>query len=253
MRNFIDILNEMPLSKINYNPDQEGTSFSKVDRALLASPKAQAKMIRAFRNTPFDIEVFFVPNYALNYADNDMVDDHAENMGAGVHDIIEPERIDGIELPVIEGKPGTIRLVMLSNLSPTEAKMPITGWTIAHKLAHAIQDDAQTNHGTEWREWIALINQLLSDMVAAQEKYPPYKMKKFGYEYPAWIAEYLTMKSARDGKLKMSFETFAEIVAQYLIAGRITIKVEAQEIVQHINDAVEELLTSVVGKVLVEV
>lgn len=258
---YADILNEMPIKSLDVQggDDPDLFSFGAADRALLNNPKARAKIIRGFQKTPFDFEIIFLFNDAVDgdhAGDNEDVDDRAKSLRAGVHG---QYRLSGFDTPIIKGKPGVIRVLMLGNLSPVKDKMPMTAWTLAHKIGHAIQDSFSMNIGRkpsklEWAQWTYLINQLLNDISASDENYSPYGSTS--YEYPAWLDEYLTMKSARTGKVRNGFEIYAELIAQYLITGKITMKLknpEGQAIVGHINDAMAELFSSLVGKVLVEV
>lgn len=213
---------------------KQGHSFGDNDSRLIQAPKAQAKIFRAFSKTPHRFEIIFqngggeVNN---SKADNANVDNIAVEMNAGIHD----------SFGGIDGKPGVIRVLLMSNLSPLEDKMPMTAWTVAHKIGHSFQDHI-TNRGAT----AAPIAQ---------------KARKLEQIIQIVNPRFFTMKSARQNKLNNSFEKFPEMVAQYLITGRFTLdkvggsanEIYYGNIEDRANAALDELFAMLVGKVLVEV
>jgi hypothetical protein len=256
VRSLIDIVNEAPISGIEaygYDPEtqektdfQKGTSFSTIDQRLLTSPKGIQKIVRAFGRTPFTFEVFFVNMIGgpdgNQQPDNDKVDDFARLYDSGVH----------TEYFGIPGKPGVIRVVMISNLSPPEAKIAMTGWILAHKIGHSLQDHKSLSRPKKFEMQIDRVKRAIfraahgSEVGKHHERYT-------NYDYGQKFAKNLTMKSARAGHLNNEFEMFAEIVAQYLISGKVTMKDVDPAAVAAVNAELEELFTLLEGLVLVEV
>lgn len=248
---------EAPISNIELvPPDHEetwdkGSSFSPTDKKLLQSEKGRAKIIRAFRRTPHTFEVFFFNNWNLvgdSETDNELVDDRAVDHGAGVHDTFEG----------ISGKPGVIRVVQISNLSPLENKMPMTGWTLAHKIGHALQDDvASLNWQGDLAERIKSINRLIINIVSEDTGYTSTSQyyRNAAFNYPSLLASRLTMKSA--GNVTSDFEAFAEIIAQYLISGRVKMRLTKPQLskpfLDTLNKEIADMFDSLEGRVLVEV
>lgn len=226
-----------------------GTGFSKADRRLLKSPKGIEKVIRAFSKTQHHFEIFFANTDAVDGdddGDNDRVDDWAKSLQAGVHD----------EFGIIKGRTDVIRMVLLSNLSPINAgRMPVSGWTLAHKIGHALQDEVyRTGWTGDLADRIREINMELNrigDLSAGIEPVPSSGL--FLYSYTT--SDILTMKSARYNKINTEFELFAELIAQYLVVGRIKLNVnhQLQPLSDALNEKIREMFDSLKGKVLVEV
>lgn len=214
---------------------KKGHSFGDKDSRLIQAPKAQAKIYRAFSKTPHRFEIIFQNSngeVTNSPQDNVGVDRIAQETGAGVHDFYGN----------IPGKPGVIRVLLTSNLSPLEDKMPMTAWTVAHKIGHAFQDQI-TSGGDRTTNPIALKAREIEHIIK---------------DVPGMM---FTMKSARDKKLNNNFEHFAEMVAQYLITGRFVLRdalspasqTYYKNIEARANTALDQLFAMVVGKVLVEV
>jgi hypothetical protein len=254
------------------NSFDDGRGFDKVDRDLLKSDKGRAKMMRAFEKTPFNIEVFFMNATDIDGAgeDNEKVDMVIRDKGAAIYD-------SGFHS--INAVPGKIRVIMLSNLSPRRGKvpmsdapkMPMTAWTLAHKIGHSFQDYVLTG------QWTTPIGELVQQLnrciyklggINSGKNNANFIDTRFGY--PASHARALTMKSARDRTLDNGFEIFPELIAQYLISGHVKLdpkdflyRSETQynpPIIKHfkkveemINKIIPQLLECLVGKVVVEV
>lgn len=243
---------ETPIADISLQGkfDDENPAFSQVDRGIIQSPKGRDKIMRAFSKTPHVFKVIFrsdnnYPYDGDNAFDNGSVDDIAVKMRAGVHDTYAG----------VVGEPGVIKVLLLSNFSPLKGKMPLTAWTLAHKIGHAFQDEMY-NKGwrhSPYEELVREINAILGLLSTRDaDKLPD----AVAFGYPEELARHLTMKSARSGKLDNSFEMFAEVVAQYLIQGKVTFNAAPHitpELVRTLNAAIHSLFQAMEGKVLVEV
>lgn len=211
----------------------QGDSFGDTDSKLVQSPKALKKMIKAFSRTPFRFEIIFqsTKDVIVNSpGENNNVDFIALNFAAGIHD----------SYGAVEGKPGVIRVLILSNLSPIESKMPMTPWTVAHKIGHSFQDHEQLTNLPE-------ISSAVSRALDSTDLVPLYRF---------------TMKSARNGKLTNSYERFPEMIAQYLITGKVTIDKTGDNtndtvffsgVENNLNRVLDKLFAGIVGKVMVGV
>lgn len=264
MRQFIDIVSllEAPINDITLmgDPDagadvgfDQGESFGKVDRAILQSPKGVAKIYRAFSRTPHVFEVFFINTVGSvdgdHAGDNNLVDGRAAIHSGIFHD----ERW-------VKPKEGVIRVVLLSNLSPLENKMPIGGWTLAHKIGHVFQDQAINQRGVDAYRipLIDRVNNLLY-VLANPEQHPLIDRRmpfgEFGGHDRA-LNNRLTMKSARDGELENPFEVFAEVIAQYLVAGRVKLqglRPKHAYLETELNKAIAALFGTCEGCIMVQV
>ncbi len=241
---------EAPISDVTtlgWNPEtnergsfSDGRSFGQQDRRALDNPRYVDRIVRTFANTPHVFEVFFVNLIDSIDGDspeeNDDVDYHAGVTGAGVHN----------QFAGIPGKKGVIRVVLLSNLSPPQTKMMMTGWILAHKIGHALQDHMEGRSST-----FPAFARKMSAVFRAVDRADGRKKSLNTYDYSPSFTNKLTMKSARDGRLNNPFEMFAEIVAQYLVTGKVTISGEPG-LSAKITAAMGSMFRSLDGKVLVE-
>ena len=260
---------EAPISDIylhgstdsSYNPRPNapfdaGTSFSKTDQKILQSDKARTKMLRAFSKTPFDFQVYFINNKAIDgdkiKHNNERVDSFSISIGAGIYDSYHD----------IVGEPKKIKVVVLTNLSDVKAKMPMNAWTLAHKIGHSLQDhlyssfaDITSDNFTKKIKQIIYQCKLIMHRNKDYEKKPKKTVDKL---YPFVIDDLkdkMTVKSARDGKLNNDFEVFAEMIAQYLITGSVKLNVDteaAKKALNNLNVLIGELFTMLEGHVMLE-
>lgn len=98
-------------------------------------------------------------------------------------------------------------------------KIPMTSWTIAHRLGHAMRRTTSFEYMTNWLE--SQFNEILK---LYNKNVPPkwdmntYEIDKFRCGLFNQIG---TMKSARENKIKRQFEFYYELFAQYLKDGEI--------------------------------
>lgn len=265
MRRFIDIISEAPISNyelmgdpnIDRNPNANktfdtGTSFDPADQKLLNSTKGITKVVKAFSKTPHDFEVFFANTDAVDATsdrDNEDVDHYADVLRGGIHD----------EYGIIKGKPGVIRVVAMGNLSPN-SRMPMTGWTLAHKIGHSIQDELSTggwlrDTGELVKEFNTVLVRVANLKQGNNPDDPKWRHNPQYFSYSYFVTDMLTMKSQRDNKINSDFEVFAELVAQYLVRGAIELDIP-EELRSHeaeLNAILKRLFDSFDGKVMVEI
>lgn len=216
---------------------QDTNSFDKPDMKLIRSDKAKARMIRVFENTPHRFSVIFAPDPNIEHDDQE-VGDALERVSAGIHD----EYILSNWMKVT-GETGVIKIIMLGNISPVN-KMPMTPWTLAHKIGHSFQDDT-SGVSKEILDQIDVVDQL----TGSNPKYGMFQPNRTRKN----IMKGLTMRSARYDKDKLSpFEVFPEIIAQYLITGKVTIR-DDEEKSRELTSEIYKLFQMIDGKVLVEV
>lgn len=262
MRDYINIaslLSEAPISSIEYdNRDGEG-SFTDYDKKLIQSPKFHNKLIKSFGRTPYNIKLVFYPNPKIVHTrDDDDVDSIAVRYRAGVHDDYEG----------ILGSKNEITLVLCSNLSPdidiepeedetppqvniTDRRIPLTPWIIAHKMGHALQDNRMKNDNKDVDNYVRNIDDCIGSLVELHNKEEGLRRSIFNYGYNADLS-FLTFRSARNS-LNNHFEVFPEIIAQFLIQGRvITNGYNDTSELRDLNNSIKECFDYLVGKVLVE-
>lgn len=253
MRKFIDIVTEAPIADMEFSgygseentPFDQGTSFGKVDRALLTSEKAQKKIVRAFRNTPHVFEIIFLNRDDIDGdddEDNDDISRAVKKVRAGISDGDFG----------VEGEAGKIKVILMGNLSandPIAPKMPMTAWTIAHKIGHAFQDHVAA------RGYVNPIGELIGDVNHSMNFAAGTGREMGVFSYHPNMASIMTMKSARTGKISNDFELFPEIIAQYLIKGRVVLNLpddRKKECEDRLNGLIRALFAEVTGKVLID-
>ena len=262
---------EAPITDFeNIDTSDNPTSFTPSERKSLTSERGQLRYFNAFKKTPYNIKVTIVHNSKVDSSsgtDNENVDGWVSRMETGIHDEYSFYDSVGDKTVVVSGEAGVIKVVMLTNLSSPENRMPMTPWILAHKIGHSFQDQFRNIHhqNKEVNDFITTLDTLLHDLGTSVEKHHGVisrardesdKWSKFMYPY--FMTKILTMKIARVDAVRINpFEIFPEIIAQYLITGKVTLSDNYPKIKQimepKINKAVESLLNSIVGKVLVEV
>lgn len=227
-------LTEAPI--VDYEVVDQSTtarnSFDSPDMKLINSEKAKARMFRAFTRTPHNFHIIFVPNQQVNH-DNPNITDVIFDYNAGIYDSHE---FSGVE---VKGEKGMIKVMMMGNISPID-KIPMTPWTLAHKIGHSFQDGVGSL-GDRIDDQIDQIDTLLGTQ---QGRFQPQQSPE--------IMMNLTMRSAQSGKLSNPFEVFPEVIAQYLITGRVTIT-DHEELSRELTREIYKLFQLIDGKVIVEV
>ena len=123
-----------------------------------------------------------------------------------------------------------ITVIFVSNVG--DQKVPMTPWTVAHRIGHAIRKEYHFQELTKWLE--KSFEHILS----------LYGMKSYSdYSYGISLNTFLqkpkanlfnqigTMRSARQNKIKRYFEFYYELFAQYLNSGGIKFNKLGREII----------------------
>lgn len=190
---------------------------SKVDRDLVTHPKAIEKIKRQWQKTPWPFDIFVINDPRVN---------KPQFREVGVVDpsfVYSQMRLTPEEIPI---NPDHITVLFTNNVAAE--KIPLTGWTMAHRLGHAFSASRTHPVGEAWREFTRelrnVINDIMKEVYGIDTKEKPYwdrtgsdpdKMLKY-------VAQSLgTMKAARDSNLRSWPEFAYELLAQYLITGHI--------------------------------
>ncbi len=209
MRNYINLvetfLKEMPIQNIEARIGTfNGNGFDQKDQALISSPIMKKRYIQAFRKTPFNFEIFFDDDAALPGPNRHMNDAGHwiakinDGKGGGVH----------LSYKDIKGKPGVIRVVLVGNLSDNN-KLPLTPWMLAHKIGHSFEDS------TFWKR--PVLSNLFNKF---------FKLLSFDdTDNFNLFSNLVTTKYGRTGFDSVE-EVPAEIIAQYLINGKVTLSTD---------------------------
>lgn len=223
--NFRDfLLNEMPISNLtmrgDWRPDaRRKYGFNRQDAGILSSERGVEKIRRAFSNNKQEFDFYFIREKGA-YKHLELGEVSPEWVKQNLNMDIEP-REDAIT-------------VLFTNNTAAE-KMPMTAWTIGHRLGHAFRRNAEFENyfskevERDFRELLKMIY----NYQAQEDRMYTYGGYYGGYgqtPQPRNRAENVmralayavgTMKSARDRNLRNFNEFVYELVAQYVTTGHI--------------------------------
>jgi hypothetical protein len=237
-------------------------SFRKKDRKLLMNPKAVEKIKRQWEKTPFDFDIYLLQIAALNkpeYREYGLVKPGTDvslairlglaGMSMEDYERWAEDKTGGekgkfvMDLPAVPNSDDGITILFNGNYGVD--KIPLTGWMMAHRLSHAVQrpewSGRRTRRMPEYENFIRSVNNMFREIVrpyGAGEKlsrYEPWPLEENVWDRYgrgermtaertyAYIANQIgTMKSARDNRIDRIGEFYHELIAQYLLTGKIT-------------------------------
>lgn len=206
-------LTEAPISDFSLmgDWDQRQSFHSAQDRKLLQNPKAVEKIKAMWNKTDYDFNLMFLnAKEAKDHQEIGFVD--REWLEKNLSQYLEEIKVD----------PNAINVLHTNNA--TDARVPMTGWVIAHRLFHAASRDTVTGKkkdfhfnevSTEFRRTIARI---LHDGYGL----PEVGVNTYTESVRLSLFKSIgTMRSSRDGTLLRSSEFLLEVMAQYILTGRI--------------------------------
>ena len=199
MRNYIDLISEAPIGDIHRSEfsDTE-SSYKKDDQGIIKSPKAEVKWRHLFRNTPYTIDIAFMETrsryvFTSGAYDYASVRDQFERNGRGI--LSPPSRPDSI--------------MMVFTYNDGADRYPLSGWIIAHRMAHAIDVRGGPVHGCFYD-----VQDIIDEVV---EKLSAWEIKALSGTMALG-----RMKSCRDRVINSYSEFKYELFAQFIIAGKVT-------------------------------
>lgn len=207
-----DRLKEMPVksvSSVGFDVDpktgkMKSHSFSdKRDRELITNPTNIKKLKNFFSNVDEEFNFWFINKKgARKFAET----------GEVKPEFIKKEfNINVEDLPNFDED--DINVFFVSNTAAE--KIPMTSWTIAHRLGHVIRR-------TDGFEYFSNHLEEQFDRIVS-EYYGVKKHSKFDNEFEKYKAKFFnkigTMRSARENKIKRYFEFYYELFAQFLNTG----------------------------------
>jgi hypothetical protein len=267
-----EFITETPISDFQtfgtVGPDDNPLYFRKEDEKLLNSSKAVNKIIDAFNKTPFNFNIYILLSNSFN------------KKSISALRFTDTKKLLDIIQNTIGHKMETknnITMIYTNNIqSPNH--MPMNAWTLAHRVGHALQI---TKGNDSFRAVeINVINEFLK---ACNSVY-----KEITYGNPInWTVDLnstnnsplgvdinehgktktlkdiatnlLTTRAGRRNLLNnVHIELYCELIAQYLITGRVRMNKEfsnqetiavIQECEKNINDALANMFASMVGRV----
>lgn len=188
-----------------------------VDRRLLTSPKAVEKIHKQWEKTPYDFDMYLVNDPRVN---------KSEFREVGLVDmsfVRDKMKLTPEEIPDPSGD--TIVIIYTGNFG--DERYMASGWILAHRLGHALA----RGRGTPAQMWNEFTNTLRKRIANMLKEVYGIDVYSSTYDFAnnaqkdkmlKYVAQQLgTMKSARDENLRNWYEFAYELLAQYLITGKI--------------------------------
>lgn len=210
--NFKDwLFNEMPISKFQLTGQWEpgakrAYGYNKQDIGILTNNAAVDKIHRLWSNSKNEFDFYFMRSNKAR-----------KQVEVGE---VTPEWVkENLDID-IQPREDAITIIFTQNTG--SEKIPMTAWTIAHRLGHAIRRNKQFE--------AYFSNEILKDFrELLKEIYKIEKRKSFyeqddEKELRALAHAVGSMRSARTGNLRNFYEFIYELVAEWIITGRIKFK-----------------------------
>jgi len=210
---------------------KRSSSFTdKRDRVLTTNPKAVQQLKKKWEKIGEDVYVYVVNSKEAR--------DHTE-VGVVTREWLETQ-MPAIAPHIPQHEDGIT--ILYTNNKGAE-KVPMTPWIMAHRLAHAMargkwQGGRDIN---EYSEAERSINDTVADILKTSYGYTPPSTDKYGNDRTSTVRyekirkkffeEIGTFRSARNKKLRADFEFLNEVIAQYIITGKITFNPIPQKII----------------------
>ena len=214
-----DILNEAPLGTYTaIGGFDKGASYKDPrDRAALNHPVTIQKVKDMLKNTSVDFDFYFVNKPGLR---------KFSEKGKVPYDFIVKPYPEGLGLNPnqIEINNNNITVFFVGNTAAD--KIPMTAWTIIHRVGHVMNRTPQFQDYTKWLD--NEFNELLKIYGKSKEstRYGNNDYKKsrtFDLAKGRLFNHIGTIRSAREGKLsRRYYEFYYELFVQYLKDGKIT-------------------------------
>ena len=214
-----DILNEAPLGTYTaIGGFDKGASYKDPrDRAALNHPVTIQKVKDMLKSTSVDFDFYFVNKPGLR---------KFSEKGKVSYDFIVKPYPEGLGLNPnqIEINNNNITVFFVGNTAAD--KIPMTAWTIIHRVGHAMNRTPQFQDYTKWldNEFDELLKIYGKSKENARYGNNDYKKSRtFDLAKGRLFNHIGTMRSAREGKLsRRYYEFYYELFVQYLKDGKIT-------------------------------
>lgn len=167
------------------------SNWSQEDWDLLQSQKGLMKIHEAFKKTPFKFSM---------------------NLHFGKSLCREPREIGIIE------QANQITVLHSTNVTGTH-RMPMNAWTMVHRMAHCIQAQG----GVSESGIINSIFECIEELLGYGMKRGYGRISGFGDEANYLLMATMTMRSARKGLVSNELDFLGELLAQFVLCGKITL------------------------------
>jgi hypothetical protein len=208
-----DIINEAPIADLEVQGSRPDTSdpekgkmgYTQPDYDLLTSQKGVQKIMNAFSKTPFVFNF-----YVLFPNEDERRRPYLQRTKRDVEAALgHPIQTDG-----------RITVVYTNNVTAPGTWQPMNAWTLAHRVAHAAQASGMFLPCEQaiWKTLVALYNRMGGQSTYKGEATFPATREQ---ELTMLSNFLLTMKSARESKIRNPLDVGGEIMSQYLLTGNV--------------------------------
>lgn len=222
---------EVPIKDLDIIGEPVGTRGGERDTAPkdvapIMSPKGKEKIIRVYEKTPHDF-LFYVLGKQPGHVGS-----------TGIIDIETAKKLIGRKIEEIKRNPNAITIIYRHNVTGQANYVPLTSWILGHRIVHTLQS---ASFHKPYDDSVKLYNdteRLLYELI--------YRLAEVVYDYPIsdipksdpismsltlrqghspfvvpLIHSLFTMRSARRKRLPIHVDHLGELMAQYLIKGKI--------------------------------
>jgi hypothetical protein len=205
---------------------EKGSSFrNKNDRTMLTSEKAIRNVRKKFGKTPYNFNLYFVNSAKANrHTEVGQVD------MSWIEKNLDPQVAEALKKSPAADE--SINIVYTNNKG--DEKIPLTPWMMAHRFSHAAMrgkssDSTWSHIGEAQRHLVSQIKQLMEyygrqNFDPRMGGYDADNRKRSQQAMLYMFYQMASFKSARDRNLREWREIIHELLAEYIITGKVTFK-----------------------------
>jgi len=218
LKNLIrQMLNEAPLGSFTTVGDFEKRKSFKDPRDIksLKHPDTIKKVTDLLKNSKVDFDLYFVNKPGLR-----KFSEH----GRASYDFIVKPYPDGLGLSPDEIKINSDNITVFFVSNTAADKVPMTPWTIVHRIGHALNRVDSFQEYTKWldKEFDELLAIYDKQKVSRTYNNDYKKIRTYELVKGRLYNAIGTMRSARDGRIHLRpYEFYYELFVQYLSTGEI--------------------------------
>lgn len=195
------------------------------DLSVVSSPEGKNKIVRTFENSPFDFRFVFAPNQ------------NPIQQAKYLKKVGEEQKAEA---------PNSITVVYTNNYTSPLNYMPFTSWILAHRIGHInLQHDGALHSN---KRVFTAVQEFAYELMPRQVENtglmePVTDSCTDGHDGLRFLMMFfLNTRAARQGNILLPADCFGEMVAQYIITGKISL-IKAEDLIARI-----EMLGSAEGK-----
>lgn len=220
------VFSETPISDLQllgqWGPEaKRAYGYNKQDTGILENPKAIEKIHKFWNNSKYDFDFYFIRSYKASK--------HVE-VGQ-----VDPDWVrSNLEINLVQ-KPDHITVIFTNNRG--DEKIPMTAWAMAHRLGHAIRREKLFEEYFRKqieKDFFEILKYVYGINPSSYSNMANYTHRGFIETEKAIKSLFSAigkMKSARENILRNSNEFIYELVAQYIITGKIAFNDLPKELV----------------------